>query len=254
MPKVVDNPLSRLHLEDAARAWKRRGAAHGSLALLDPDLTPDSAVVAGLGAVGIDVGLYSDDLAALARLGARTPDVAVVSCQMPTADLARLVVVLRAVVGGPVLLAFEDRQADEVGPAVAAGALPVVRQPYRLEDLLRVLEPHWPQRSRQPQRVRVGQLELDLLGYDARMGGAGLDLTRLEFEFVAVLVQRADHVVLRETLTERLWPDARDADGAMVGTATRVRRKLAAAGAPDALRTVRGVGYRIDRSALLLTG
>ena len=46
----------------------------------------------------------------------------------------------------------------------------------------------------------------------------------------------------------QLWK--RPLTWALVATITRVRRKLAAAGAPDAIHTVRGLGYRLETAEL----
>ena len=235
---------------DAARSWDRRGGERGTLALLDPELCPRSPLVADLRAVGVQVEVHGEPLSALVRLGARAPDVVVLSAATPSPDLAQLVAVLRAELSVPVLLAFRPDEIPGIGTAVTAGALPVVPRPYRLTDLLDAIGPHWPRRRPDRDRLRVGDLELDVDGYDAHLGRVAVDLTTVEFGLLAALAREADHVVLREPLAGRLWPRSPDPDGALVATVARVRRKLAGAGAPDAIRTVRGVGYRLDAAGL----
>lgn len=247
---TVRDRLVSQQRSDVARAWTRRDAATGSLALLDGDLAPGDPLVDQLRGVGVLAEIHTDHLGALVRLGARPPEAVVVSAAIPAPDLARVVQVLRAELSVPVLLAFGPDEIGSIGPVVAAGALPVVSRPYRLPDLLAALQPHWPRRSDRGERVCVGDLTLDVDGYDARLGARRVDFTPGEFELLTLLARRADHVVLRDQLARRLWPSSPDPDAALVATVTRVRRKLAGSGALHAIHTVRGVGYRLDAAGL----
>jgi DNA-binding response OmpR family regulator len=235
---------------DVVRTWTRSDAAPGSLAVLDADLDPSGPLVAELRGVGVRADVYDDHLRALVRMGAQAPDVVVAGPQLPGCDLPWLVRVLRAELSVPVLLAFGTEETDRIGPAVAAGALPVLSRPYRLPDLLAALHPHWPRRSHRGAHRVVGDLALDVEGYDARLGATRIDFTPGEFELVTILAEHADHVVLRDQLTGRLWPSSPDPHAALVATVARIRRKLAAVGAAEAIRTVRGLGYRIESAEL----
>lgn len=244
-----DRGLVRQRTE-AARSWRRLDVAVGSLALLDPDVDCRSALVGELRAVGVEVLVLHDYMSALVRLGARTPDVVVVSAALCSPDLARLVEVVRAELSAPVLLAFRDEEIERIGPAVAAGALPAIERPYRLDDVLRAIEPYWPRRPAHGERLAVADLELDIDGYEARLAGADVGLTPVELHVLVALARGVDHVVLRDDLARRLWPTSLDPVGVLVATVTKLRRKLAAAGAPEAIRTVRGLGYRLESAGL----
>jgi len=235
---------------EAVRTWGRLEAASGCLAMLDPDVRPDAPVLGELRALGIDVDVHADPLQGLVRIGARAPDAVVISAALPAADAGRLVEAIRSELSVPVLLAFRSDEIASIGPVVAAGALPVVERPYALAELLAALRAHWPRRSGPRPSVVVGALELDVDGYDAHLGTVGIDLTTVEFDLLAALAASPDHVVLRERLAHRFWPTSPDPDGALVAAVTRVRRKLAAAGAPGAIHTVRGLGYRLETAEL----
>lgn len=239
-------------LADASRRWERRRAGVGSLVLVDPELAPDSPLLPQLRAVGVHAEVHDEYLTALVRLGARAPDVVVLSAATPAPDLARVVSVVRTELAVPVLLAFGSEETARIGPAVAAGALPAVRRPYRFVDVLRAIQPHWPRHPQCGERLTVGDLEIDVDGYDAHLGRVAVDLTTVEFDVLTVLARRADHVVLREALACRFWPRSQDPDGALVATVARVRRKLARVGAGEAIHTVRGVGYRLESAGLRL--
>lgn len=92
-----------------------------------------------------------------------------------------------------------------------------------------------------------GGLRLDLERREATVEGVDLTLTRLEFDLLALFLQRPGRVLTREHLLEQAWGydfagDTRAVDSAV----KRLRSKLRAASEPaDCIETVRGVGYRL---------
>jgi DNA-binding response OmpR family regulator len=97
-----------------------------------------------------------------------------------------------------------------------------------------------------PARRRIGALELDPLGREARVAGRPLCLSRLEFELLCALAREPRRVYTKAELLRGVWGyrtlgNTRTLDA----HASRLRRKLADAGAPGLIATVRGVGYRL---------
>ncbi|WP_405014694.1 response regulator transcription factor [Kitasatospora sp. NBC_01539] len=96
----------------------------------------------------------------------------------------------------------------------------------------------------------VGGLLVDVSRREARLDGTVLELTRTEFDLLLALAERPRHVVTRALLRERVWGDDLLADDHAVDVhVSNLRRKLRAVGAGGLLRTVRGVGYRLDPPA-----
>ena len=93
--------------------------------------------------------------------------------------------------------------------------------------------------------LRVGQLELDPGGHTVRAGGRPVQLTLKEFELLRLFMENPGQVFTREQLLSSIWSqdyigETRTVD-VHVGT---LRTKLGACG--DAIKTVRGVGYRME--------
>ena len=94
--------------------------------------------------------------------------------------------------------------------------------------------------------VRVGELELDPAARIARLDGHELDLSRKEFDLLAVLMQNGGRVVTREDLMSSVW------DSNWFGSTKTLdvhigwlRRKLGDDPThPTYIETVRGVGFR----------
>ncbi|RJG23971.1 response regulator transcription factor [Paenibacillus thiaminolyticus] len=79
--------------------------------------------------------------------------------------------------------------------------------------------------------------------------GSRVDLTKNEALLLAVLMERAGHVVSRETLLEALWDDVDFVDdNTLTVNVTRVRKKLEEIGIHKAIETMRGQGYRLQPS------
>src|SRR5690606_35854145 len=97
-------------------------------------------------------------------------------------------------------------------------------------------------------------LDVEHLGvtWDARRlavsyQGRRAELSRNEGQLLAGLLAARGAVVARETLLEALWDDAEFVDdNTLTVNVTRLRRKLSEVGLGEAVRTVRGEGYRLE--------
>jgi DNA-binding response OmpR family regulator len=98
-----------------------------------------------------------------------------------------------------------------------------------------------------PSTIEVaGGLHIDTRTHVARAGETVLALRRLEFALLAHLAREPRRVFSRAELLAAVWGyRAPGATRTLESHASRLRRKLAAAGAPGRVVNVRGVGYRL---------
>lgn len=90
-----------------------------------------------------------------------------------------------------------------------------------------------------------GPLVIELESRVASVGKVTLKLSRKEFSLLAALAARPDRVFAKEELLSAIW-------GYTGSHASKLRRKLRAAGADGMIVTCQGVGYRLwDRSDLV---
>ncbi len=93
---------------------------------------------------------------------------------------------------------------------------------------------------------------LGALGYDARRlrasyAGRSVELSRTEGQLLEALLRAAGKVVRRDVLLAALWDDAEFVDdNTLTVNVNRLRRRLADLGLEEAVRTVRGEGYRLE--------
>ena len=97
-------------------------------------------------------------------------------------------------------------------------------------------------------QATYGELDIDARAWEARLGGAIIDLTRTEFEILALLASRPREVVTDEEITREIWGDGWFGDDNNLAVhVSKLRHKLGESGSqPRYIRTVRGVGYRFE--------
>jgi two-component system copper resistance phosphate regulon response regulator CusR len=95
-------------------------------------------------------------------------------------------------------------------------------------------------------RLRIADLELDIVGRSVVRGGQPLDLTAREFELLEYLVRHKGHVVSRELLTRDVWKEAgrhTPLDNVIDVHVARLRKKIDDQFQQKLVHTVRGVGF-----------
>ncbi len=96
-----------------------------------------------------------------------------------------------------------------------------------------------------PSALTVGEVTLDQSARKARVGDREVELTATEFDLLAYLMRRPGRVFSREQLISEVWGYSAVAGVRTVDVhVAQLRGKL---GDPNPIRTVRGVGYSVER-------
>lgn len=213
------------------------------------------AVVDGLTANGFEVDAVESAEAGQSRLGCAPTDLIVLDIGLPGMsglDFCRRLRESESAM--PILiLSARDAVADRV-EGLAVGADDYLVKPFDLSELVaRLLALHRrsgliaQEQNRERSLVEVGPLRIDVDRRRATIGDTLLDLTRREFELLTTLAQNRDLVLSRLTLLEKVWGYDFEVETNVVDVFVGyLRKKMAAAGHTDIIRTVRGVGFVID--------
>jgi DNA-binding response OmpR family regulator len=126
-----------------------------------------------------------------------------------------------------------------------AGAGDYLAKPFSLDELLARVQAHLRvlARSRTVTTLQAGRLKLDLVRREADSGSGPVPLAEREFLLLCELMRHAGQTVSKERLLSSVWQYHFDSGSNVVDVYVgRLRAKLGV----EAIRTVRGKGYRID--------
>ncbi len=99
-----------------------------------------------------------------------------------------------------------------------------------------------------PERITLPGLSIDVAGRTVRRGDASIMLTSKEFDLLVELASHPDRVIPRAGLYERVWGDEWQGgdDHTLDVHVSRLRRKLAGNDGIDYVRTVKGIGFKLE--------
>jgi two-component system copper resistance phosphate regulon response regulator CusR len=150
----------------------------------------------------------------------------------------------------PILMLTARDATEDVVRGLDAGADDYLGKPFKFDELLARLRALVRRGgATRVERLTAGPLELDRLKHQAYAGGKALDLTPREFQLLEHFMMHKDDVVRRTELLEKVWDMHFDPESNVVDVHVgNLRRKLREAGFDDVIKTVRGVGFRLNGS------
>ena len=204
-----------------------------------------------------DVRVAEDGHQALKLMREWGPELVVLDLNIPGPDGLEVCRQLRQFSAAYVLML--TARADEVDKLVglSAGADDYLTKPFSPRELVAraqamMRRPRSLPTAETPNQRRVlGPVVIDLDAREVEVLGMPVTTMKIEFELLAAISENPKQVHTREQLRQRAWGESWLADDHAVDVhVSNLRRKLTAAGAPNLISTVRGIGYRIDPRAL----
>ncbi len=218
------------------------------LLLVEDEVEIQSFLQRSLTEAGYQVEAAGDARTAERMAIESTRDVLVVDLGLPDEDGLSLILRLRQLgLRAPVLILSARRSVDDRVRGLEQGGDDYLTKPFALAELLARLRNLVKRNSSsiaEATRLRVLDLELDLLRREASRGGEILNLTPQEFVLLEYLCRNAGRVVTRSMILDEVWgmriqPDTNVVDVHIY----RLRGKVDTDGRRPLIRTLRGVGY-----------
>lgn len=213
--------------------------------VVDDELEVLTIIQLGLMRAGYEVITASNAALALQLLAKEKPALAVLDVMMPDMDGYDLVQAIRQRSNMPILmLTAKGSVAGEVA-SLELGADDYITKPFSMENLAAHIKALLRRSGENDQVLRRGPLALSRTERRVFCDTIQLKLRPLEYELLALMMERPRHLFTREELYQEVWgKDYHEGERGLDVVVASVRRKL---GKHDCLiQTEHGIGYRLE--------
>lgn len=220
--------------------------------VIEDDENIRELVKVALEGYGYEAETFETAEAALARIEAAQPSLAIFDLMLPGMDGLSAIRQIRGMKKGKdipiIVLTAKDKEYDKV-VGLDGGADDYITKPFgvlelaaRVRSLLRRSAREMPAES--GERLRLGRVSVDMAAREVYVGEQKIILTYKEYELLIYLIENRIRVVPREELLDKLWDYNADIETRTLDIHIRtLRQKLGEEGGAY-IRTVRSVGYR----------
>jgi len=213
--------------------------------LVEDDHSIARALERALHKQGYTVNTVDTGAAALHTIETQPPDLVILDLGLPDMDgLAVLRQARSHHVALPILLLTARSGLDDRIQGLDSGADDYLPKPFEMTELLarlRVMERRLT--TSRTAEITIGNVTLDINHNSVRVNDAEMELSRREFMLLKSLMESAGRVQTRHALESSLYGWGEEvASNALEVHVHHLRKKLGS----DFIKTVRGVGYRVD--------
>jgi two-component system OmpR family response regulator len=218
--------------------------------IVEDDLEASDVMLKGLTEAGHECVTAADGEEGLTQARKGGYGVFIVDRMMPRLDGLSMVELLRGEGDStPVLFLSALGEINDRVAGLRAGGDDYLVKPYAFAELIARVEALSRRRETGQLQtlLKVGDLEMDLIGREVRRAGKELDLQPREFQLLEFLMRHAGQAVTRTMLLEKVWEYHFDPQTNVIDVhISRLRSKIDRGFDKAMLQTVRGAGYRLD--------
>jgi two-component system response regulator RegX3 len=236
----------------ADRRQSTSGDGGGVVLVVDADERYRRALASGLAPEGFAVEQAGDGNEGLRLFDRIRPDLVLLDVTLPDQSGIEICQRMRALRPVPIIMVTARRAEVDVVLSLELGASDYVAKPFRLRELVArmraVLRRAGDLREQFDEVLAVGTVRLDASRREVAVQNMPVELSRKEFDLLALLMAHSGQIVTRESCLDQLWWDRDLRNSRTLDThIKRLRRKIEPDPAsPRHLLTVRGVGFRFE--------
>ena len=225
------------------------GSRDMRILVIEDDADTAAYMVKGLKESGYVVDHAADGRDGMFHAMSGNYDALIVDRMLPHVDGLSIIQGIRAAgVTTPALILSALGAVDDRVKGLKAGGDDYLTKPYAFSELLARIEVMLRRGagSTVETKLKVADLEMDLLARTVTRAGRELDLQPREFLLLEYLMRNAGHVVTRTMLLEHVWDYHFDPQTNVIDVhISRLRQKLDKGFAKPLLHTVRSAGYML---------
>ncbi len=174
-------------------------------------------------------------------------DLVILDVMMPVMDGWMTLKTIRKTSKVPVMMLTARTDEEDTVFGFELGADDYVAKPFRARELVARVKAllHRSGKVAATDKVKIGDLSIDLSGMRVMVGSEDIILSPKEYELLIYFINNGNQALTREQILNRIWGYDFEGDDRTVDTVVkRLRKKLNQEG--DRINTVRGVGYRFE--------
>jgi two-component system, OmpR family, response regulator len=219
--------------------------------LIEDDSEAARFLVTGLRDSGYTVEHAADGRAGLTQAGSGRFDIVITDRMLPYVDGLAIIEAMRAQgIAIPVLVLSALGGVDDRIRGLKAGGDDYLTKPFAFAELLARIEALLRRHPAAPNttRLKVEDLEFDLLARRVTRGAKEVELTARELKLLEYLMRRAGQLVTRTMLLEGVWDLHFDPQSNLIDVhISRLRQAIDRGADQPLIHTVRGSGYVLAR-------
>ena len=221
--------------------------------LIEDDQSVADYIIKGLKQSGFNVDHADEGKQGLLLASGENYDVMIIDRMLPNVDGLTIIQTLRGAENKtPILILSALSEVDDRVKGLKAGGDDYLVKPFAFAELLARIEAiHRRQESSATQtRLKVSDLEMDLLAHKVTRAGESFNLQPREYKLLEYLMKHAGQVVTRTMLLENVWEYHFDPQTNVIDVhISRLRQKIDKGFDHQLLTTVRGAGYMLHDPA-----
>ena len=201
---------------------------------------------------GYAVSVASDGGQGLSKFRTIHPDLVLLDVMMPVMDGWSVCKAIRAESSTPVIMLTAKGETDDKVAGLKSGADDYVTKPFEMKEVLARIEAVLRRTDRlsgeaKARRLSFDKLTIDMDAFELTVNGKKVDTPPKEMELLFYLASSPNRVYTRNQLLDEVWGFDYFGDSRTVDVhVKRLREKLEGVSDQWSLKTVWGVGYKVE--------
>ncbi len=219
----------------------------GRILVVDDEQGITDFLLFGLRDEGYDVMTARDGEEALSLLDRFKPHIVLLDIMLPGMDGYEVCRLLKARARVAIIMLTARDDVEERVKGLVTGADDYVVKPFAFAELKARIEARFRNQFPELSAVqRIGKFEIDKVQKLIRYEGNALALSKTEYTLLEMLLESPGVALMREQIMARVWGEDFSGEDNILEVYIRYLRHKLNDSKRQLIRTVRGVGYRVD--------